>query len=240
MRVVGKKRSQPRNNREHPAGRAPCRFGCHRDRLRVRPELANRRWCEPDVPSGVHRLQRSSWDVRSDSALLRVRRRAGWRRARPQRDASGSTIRPWARTLTNTVTPMTATASSAVGPSSSSASSAKYQRGKPAGPNQPTNRTVPRSRPAPTQEGRRAACAPRRGGTPTRGPSWITAWRATRRSPFAGCSTSDTSSTPATIRCSRCCSSSSSGCGSRRRSNLSGVKNMDPVVAGRRRSLGPL
>jgi hypothetical protein len=28
----------------------------------------------------------------------------------------------------------------------------KYQRGKPAGPNQPTNRTVPRSRPAPTQE----------------------------------------------------------------------------------------
>jgi len=41
-------------------------------------------------------------------------------------------------------------------------------------------------------------------------------------------------------RCSRCCSSSSSGCGSRRRSNLSGVKNMDPVVAGRRRSLGRL
>ncbi len=75
----------------------------------------------PDVPIRVHRRQRSSWDVRSDSALLRVRRRAGWRRARPQRDASGSTIRPWARTLTNTVTPMTATASSAAGPSSSSA-----------------------------------------------------------------------------------------------------------------------
>ena len=54
-------------------------------------------------------------------------------------------------TLRSTVTAITATAWSAPVPSSSSASRAKTSEASPRGPNQPTNRTVFRSRPAPIE-----------------------------------------------------------------------------------------
>ena len=71
--------------------------------------------------------------------------------ASPYRAASGRALTPCARTLRNTVTAMTDTASSAPVPSSSSAISAKTRDARPRGPNQPTNSTVCRSRPAPSK-----------------------------------------------------------------------------------------